>query len=76
MADILVRDLEPRHIARLKSRAKRNGRSLQNEAKLILESAAGFTPQEAVAAAKRWQRELSGRKFTDSARLLREDRSR
>lgn len=76
MADILVRDLEPKLISRLKSRAKRNGRSLQGEAKSILEAAAGYTMPEAASAARRWQRSLSRRRFADSAALVREDRRR
>jgi plasmid stability protein len=76
MADILVRDVNAKILTRLKSRAKRNGRSLQSEAKSILESAAGFTAAEAMAAAKRWRQGLGRRRFSDSAALVREDRRR
>lgn len=76
MADILVRDLDPKFLARLKSLAKRNGRSLQSEAKSILEAAAGFTAREAAEVARRWRRTFAGRRFSDSAALLRQDRRR
>ena len=40
MAQVLVRDLDETVVARLKERARCNGRSLQKEAKSILEEAA------------------------------------
>lgn len=76
MADILVRGLDAKTVARLKEQAKRNGRSLQREAKLVLEQAASYTLQEALASARRWQRTLRGRRVADNAALVREDRSR
>lgn len=76
MSDILIRGLAARTIDRLKARARRHGRSFQGEAKLILERAAALSPAEARAVAERWQKELSGRTFIDSAELLREDRGR
>ena len=77
MAQLLVRDLEPEIINRLKIRAKSHNRSLQGEAKLILEEAAHkMTMTEARAVAQKWQKRLAGRKFTDSADLIREDRDR
>ena len=41
MAKVLVRDLEPAVVERLKARAAQHGRSLQKELKAILEEAAG-----------------------------------
>jgi len=78
MPDILIRGVDARVLRRLKARAKRNGRSLQGETKLILEHAAGHSLPEALAAARRWRKKLakSGKRFTDSAALIREDRSR
>ena len=76
MAEILIRNLDPKTLKRLKDRAKRNGRSLQGEAKLIIENAAGFSPAEARTISQRWQRTLSGRRFTDSTEIIREDRRR
>ena len=77
MAQLLVRDLDIETINRLKERAKLYHRSLQGEAKLILEEAAGrITMEEARGVAEKWQRKLKGRFFSDSVSLLREDRDR
>jgi plasmid stability protein len=63
-------------VKRLKNRAERNGRSLQGEAKAILESAATLSMSEARAVAEEWQRRLAGRMTSDSSDLIREDRDR
>lgn len=76
MPDILIRGLEPETIRQLKVRAKRHGRSLQSEAKLLLEQAAGSGSQQIVAMFDRWQRRFAGRRFSSSVRLIREDRKR
>ena len=76
MPHILVRDLPADTIKRLKSRAKQHGRSLQGEAKAILEEAAPMTMSEARAVSEKWQKYFKGRKFSDSAKLIREDRDR
>lgn len=75
MPDILVRGLQPSTIERLKERAKENGRSLQSEARLALENAAGKTLDEVLKAAGDWRRR-HGRSFEDSAELIRKDRDR
>lgn len=75
MSDILVRGLNSVTVDRLKARAKRNGRSLQREAKLILEQAATPTIAEALASADRIRRGI-GKRFSDSSRLIRQDRDR
>lgn len=77
MADILVRGLAPDVVERLKLHAKRNGRSLQTEVKDVLERAAR-TPDrvEIQAAIKRVRRMFRGRRFRNSAVLIREDRDR
>ncbi|NJD69591.1 MAG: hypothetical protein C3F12_13080 [Candidatus Methylomirabilota bacterium] len=77
MAQLLVRNLNDRVVERLKSRAAQHKRSLQAEAKTILEEAV----PDAGAAWKRIDRmfnrfKRSGRRFSDSALLIREDRNR
>ncbi|MFM8552000.1 MAG: FitA-like ribbon-helix-helix domain-containing protein [Nitrospiraceae bacterium] len=77
MAQVLVRQLDDRVVERLKRRAKEHGRSLQSEVKTILEEAA----PDYEAAWKRIERfrarlEGSGRRFSDSTELVREDRDR
>ena len=76
MAQVLVRDLDPEVLEHLKSRARLHGRSLQGELKVILESAAVFSVDEARAASERWRQRLAGRMKSDSSDLLREDRDR
>jgi plasmid stability protein len=77
MAQILVRNLEPEVVERLKARAASNGHSLQAEVAQILRQASGTkTMVEARAAAEEIQRRFAGRTFPDSAELIREDRER
>jgi hypothetical protein len=75
MGSILVRGLHRKIIESLKERARLNGRSLQQEVKALLERAAEtLTMREARRLSQRWGRRLSRRSFSDSARLIREDR--
>jgi len=78
MAQVLVRNLKDTVVARLKKRARTKGRSLQAEVKTILEEAANEAPEEFWKEADRIREQLhrSGRKFSDSAALIREDRDR
>jgi antitoxin FitA len=76
MSQILVRDLDRKIVDRLKSRAEKNGRSLEGEVRLILEQAACFSHAEARNALQRWQKVFAGRKMADSGKLIREDRRR
>jgi antitoxin FitA len=75
MSSILVPGLNPETIRRLKERARLNGRSVQQEVKEILQPAAGMlTMNEARLLSERWRRRLGRRSFSDSVRLIREDR--
>ena len=77
MAQMLVRDLDPEVVERLKARARVHGRSLQKEVKAILEEAAEtLSLREAEEVAESWQKRLAGREYSDSAELVREDRER
>jgi plasmid stability protein len=77
MAQLLVRDLDPAVVARLKEKARPNQRSLQGELKAILEEAAArATRDEALAMIDKWQRKWGGRVFSDSTQMIREDRDR
>ena len=75
MSQVLVREIDPDVLERLKRRAGMSGRSLQAELKAILEQAAR-SPGEVSALAARMRRKLSGRNHSDSAELLAEDRGR
>jgi antitoxin FitA len=76
--NVLVRDLDEKTVNDLKKRAETSKRSLQAELKAILEEAAAQDWQRTWAAADRIFEELrsSGRKFSDTTELLREDRRR
>jgi len=76
MPDILIRGLNPQALKRLKTRAKRHGRSLQSEARSVLENAAGAGADEVAAMLDGWKRRFRGRRFSDSTDLIREDRNR
>ena len=79
MADLLIRGVPEPVVRSLKQRAARHRRSLQKELVTILEEAAeesaGWSPAQ-VAAAIRNHLARTGRTFSDSARLIREDRLR
>jgi plasmid stability protein len=74
MPSILVRGLKPQVVQRLKERARRNGRSLQGEARLLLERSAGSENIHAIL--DRWQRRFARRRFVPTVNLIRRDRNR
>jgi len=76
MAQLLIRDLEPELVERLKQQAQQHNRSLQGEVKAILQGNAVSTLPEMRAIAVSWQERLKGREFCDSSNLVREDRER
>lgn len=77
MAQVLVRGLDAVVVERLKERARQQGRSLQGEAKAILEQAAAtMSMVEARRLSDQWHRRLEGGAFDDSAESIREDRDR
>lgn len=78
MAQILVRDLDERVVARLKERARASHRSLQGEVRAILEREARprMTSEEMDRMLDKWRdhwRKL-GKTFSDSTEMIREDR--
>src|SRR6266581_6540354 len=77
MPSLLVRDLDAITIKRLKARAAQNRRSLQAEAKAILESSTKeLTLDTLRREAEKFSKKFAGRRFTDSVELIREDRER
>lgn len=76
MSKVLIRDLSPVVIDKLKVRARRHGRSLQAELKSILERAARTDMRAARTLADRIRERLAGRSHSDSAVLVAEDRRR
>lgn len=76
MAHILVRDVDPRVVERLKASAKQHGRSLQGEVRIILGEAVTWSMAEARRLSEQWHKRLAGRMSSESAKLIREDRRR
>ncbi len=76
MAQVLVRDVAPEIVDRLKIRAQRNQRSLEAELRVIFEHAAQEPIQDRQAEVERIRVLFAGRNFDDSAAFLREDRDR
>lgn len=76
MPDVLVKNVDERILEKLRDRARENGRSLQNELiqmfRIFVESD-DLSDEERASQIKE---SLRGRKFSDSAVLLREDRNR
>jgi len=81
MTQLVIENLDPNVIEKLKIRAQRQGRTLEAELKVILEMAAEGV-DTATLKAKAWERidkarsKYVGRTFSDSVELLREDRQR
>ncbi len=76
MPQLLVRNLDEDTIRRLKALAKRHGRSLQGQVKAILEENAALPMDEVSKLVEKWQQRFAGRRFSDSAKIIREDRRR
>ena len=78
MANVLIRDIPDEVVKELKQRAKSRNRPLQQELLDILVETARRPYEDIAQRAAEIQRKLAGkgRSFTDSAELLREDRSR
>jgi antitoxin FitA len=76
MSQVLIREVAPDTVERLKNRARRHGRSLEAELRLILEQASVRDVAEAAVLATKLRKRLAGRRHTDSARLVAEDRKR
>lgn len=79
MPDILVRGVQQQTLDALKQRAKRNHRSLQQEVLSVLEMVAQESSTRSpgeVAAEIRLKLAQSGRAFSDSTELVRQDRER
>jgi plasmid stability protein len=76
MAQIIVRNLDDAIVARLKNRARTNGRSLEAEVRQILEQSARVDMAQARQMAIDIRERLKGKKFPDVAELIREDRER
>jgi plasmid stability protein len=78
MSHLLIPDVEPALLDRLRERASRHGRTVEMKAMAILAQALESAPQNPWAGVNAIRERLaaSGRDFGDSTEMLREDRQR
>jgi antitoxin FitA len=78
MSELLIPDIDPVKLTLLRQKATEHGRSLEEEAKDILEQAAEGAASSIwdEVDALRQRLASSGREFSDSAEILHEDRTR
>lgn len=78
MGNLLIRNVPEEIVNRLKSRARKHGRSLQQELIRILNEHTSESQEEILAKIRerrqKWEKE--NRQFSDSTVLIREDRQR
>ena len=78
MSQLLIPDVAEGLLQQLQQRAACNGRSVETEARIILENALQPDPAKVRAEIDAFRERLaaSGRAFSDSTELIREDRER
>ena len=74
MPNLLIRDLDPDILEKLKRAAAEHGRSLQAEIHEILRQASMRNMAETRRISDYWLKYFAGRTFSDSTQLIREDR--
>ncbi len=76
MKSISIRNIPEPVYATLQEMARENHRSLQEHIKCILEQEVCLVKGSALAAAAKWRKQFKGRKFTDTVKMIRQDRER
>ncbi len=78
MANVLIRNIPEEVLDRFKNMAKNHKRSLQQELRVVLEKTVDQSSHNIFQKASALKRKLGKKtvRFTDSAKLLREDRAR
>jgi plasmid stability protein len=76
MAHLVLQDVDPRAIEALAARAGRHGRSVEEEARAVLEGALGLSRRQALEGARRLREQWAGRHLTASHELLAHDGDR
>jgi len=78
MANVLIRNIPEEVLDRFKNMAKSHRRSLQQELRVVLEKTVDQSSPDIFQKTSDLRRKLRKKaiRFTDSARLLREDRAR
>ena len=74
MAQALIRNINPRAIAKLKTKAKLKGKSLEQELRDTIEAAAPLTPEEKVALSRRLRASMPVMKDFDVRAAIRHGR--
>jgi plasmid stability protein len=73
LAHLVLQDVDPRVIESLSARAARQGRSVEEEARAVLEGALGFSRQRALEAARQLRAQWAGRSLSASDELMARD---
>ena len=76
MKSISIRNVPDNVYAALQDIARANRRSLQEQIKYMLEQEVKLVRGSPLASAANWRKRLKNRKFTDTAKMIRQDRSR
>ncbi len=76
MKSISVRNVPDTVYTALQEMARANHRSLQEQIKYILVQEAGLVKGSPLAAAANWRKRFKGRKFTDTVKMIQQDRKR
>ena len=76
MKSISIRNVPETVYTTLQEMAKENHRSLQEQIKCILEKEVSLVKGSPLAAAAKWRKQFKGRQFTDTVKMIRQDRKR
>jgi hypothetical protein len=76
MKSISLRNVPDTIYTALQEMARANHRSLQEQIKCILEREVSLVKGSPLATAANWRKRFKGRKFSDTVRMIRQDRKR
>jgi plasmid stability protein len=76
MKSISIRNVPENVYTALQDMARVNRRSLQEQIKCILEQEVHLVKGSPLAVAANWRKQLKERKFTDTVKMIRQDRRR
>ena len=76
MKSISIRNVPENVYTALQDMARINHRSLQEQIKCILEQEVRLVKGSPLAAAAKWRKQLKEREFTDTVKMIRQDRRR
>lgn len=76
MKSLSIRNLPDEIYERLKTMARQNHRSLQEQVRFLLEQDTRLAHGGVLEQARKWRRRLAGREFSDVVTMIRSDRER